>query len=85
MTGTSIRKKQIRVNSFLISVQVREPGWGGFGHDLSRDSGYIGQRMLAMELPGRGRRRTPEKIYGSSEREHGDDWFNSRTGRRYCA
>ena len=41
-------------------------------HVRRKDYGYIGRRMLMMELPGKRTRRRPKKeVYGSSEGGHG--------------
>ena len=43
--------------------KVREARLRWFGHVLRRDRGYIGQRMLRMELPGKRRRGRPKRRF----------------------
>ena len=40
-----------------------------FGHLQRRDSGYIGRRMLEMELPGRSCRGRPKRRFMDAVRE----------------
>jgi len=40
-----------------------------FGHVQRRDSGYIGRRMLEMELPGRRKRGRPKRRSMDAVRE----------------
>ena len=39
------------------------------GHVLRRDRGYIGQRMLRLEVPGKGRRGRPKRKFIDVVRE----------------
>lgn len=57
-----IRNEQIRgtVQVEQFGGKAREARLRWFGHVLRRDSGYIGQRMLTMDLPGRRRRGRPQ-------------------------
>ena len=60
---------------------VAQVGWFGektrearlkwHGHVRRKDDGYIGRRMLTMELPGKRKRGTQKKeVYGRGERGH---------------
>lgn len=40
-----------------------------FGHILRRNSGYIGKKMLCLELPGRRSRGSPKRSYVDAVRE----------------
>ena len=42
--------------------KARQARWRWFGHVQRRDSGYIGRRMLELELPGRRRRGRPKRF-----------------------
>ncbi|KAL7867553.1 hypothetical protein SRHO_G00089370 [Serrasalmus rhombeus] len=60
-----IRNEQIRgtVKVEQFGDKAREARLRWFGHVLRRNSGYIGQRMLEMELPGRRRRGRPQRRF----------------------
>ena len=40
-----------------------------FGHVLRKDAGYIGRRMLTMELPGKRKRGRPKRRFMDAVRE----------------
>ena len=42
---------------------------GGLEHVLRKDAGYIGRRMLAMELPGKRKRGRPKRRFMDALRE----------------
>ena len=43
-----------------------------YGHLRRTDDGYIGRRMLRMELPGKRKRgKAKKEVYGRGERGHG--------------
>ncbi|PME06485.1 hypothetical protein A8A06_13560 [Escherichia coli] len=60
-----IRNEYIRGTAHVekFGDKVREARLRWFGHVQRRDSGYIGQRMLKMELPGRRRRGRPQRRF----------------------
>lgn len=60
-----IRNEYIRGTAHVacVSDKVREARLRWFGHVQRRDSGYIGRRMLEMELPGRRARGRPKRRY----------------------
>uniref|UniRef100_A0A3B3I9A4 ribonuclease H n=1 Tax=Oryzias latipes TaxID=8090 RepID=A0A3B3I9A4_ORYLA len=60
-----IRNEYIRGTAHVacVSDKVREARLRWFGHVQRRDSGYIGRRMLEMELPGRRTRGRPKRRY----------------------
>uniref|UniRef100_A0A3Q3JMD5 YjeF N-terminal domain-containing protein n=1 Tax=Monopterus albus TaxID=43700 RepID=A0A3Q3JMD5_MONAL len=60
-----IRNEHIRGTAqvFCFGDKVREARLRWFGHVQRRDSGYIGRRMLEMELPGKRSRGRPKWRY----------------------
>ena len=60
-----IRNENIRGTAQVgkLGDKVREIRLRWFGHVQRRDSGYIGRRMLEMELPGRRQRGRPKRRY----------------------
>ncbi len=52
--------------------KTREARLRWFEDVRGKDDGYIGRRMLRMELPGKRKRGRPKKeVYGCGERGHG--------------
>ena len=49
--------------------KTREARLRWYGHLRRKDDGYIGRRMLRMELPGNGKAK--KEVYGCGERGHG--------------
>ena len=45
-----------------------------FRHVQRKDKGYIGKRMLEMELPGRSRRGRPKRRYIDAVKVHAGSW-----------
>ena len=52
--------------------KTREARLRWYGHLRRKYDGYIGRRMLMMEVPGKRKRGRPKKeVYGCGERGHG--------------
>ena len=47
----------------LFGEKTRETRLGWYGHVLRKDDGYIGRRMLRMELPGKRKRGRPKRRF----------------------
>ena len=57
----------------IFTKKAREARLRWFGHVQRRDSGYIGRRMLEMELPGRRQRGRPKRRFMDAVKE--DMWL----------
>lgn len=73
-----IRNEYIRETAHVghFGDKVREAWLRWFGHVQRRQSEYIGQGMLSMELPGE-KRKTSDEVHGCNEGGHADDWCGS--------
>lgn len=58
--------------------KVREARWRQVGRVLRRDRGFIGQRVLEMELPGGGGEEDLSEDAGAQWRRTEDCWCDSR-------
>ena len=60
-----IRNKYIRgtVKVEWLRMKVREGRLRWHGHVMSRDQGYIGRKMMEMELPGKSKRGRPKRKF----------------------
>lgn len=51
----------------------------GFGHVQRKNSGYTRQKMLKMEMPGRGyKTKTTEDLRGCGDGGHAEAWCDRR-------
>ena len=66
-----IRNEYIRATAQVgrFGEKVREARLRWFGHVLMKDAGYIGRRMLTMELPGKRKRGTPKRRFIDAVRQ----------------
>ena len=66
-----IRDEYIRGTTQVgqVGEKVREARLMWLGHVLRKDVGYIGRRMLAMELPGKRKRGRPKRRFMYAVRE----------------
>ena len=60
-----IRNEYIRETAQVerFGEKTREARLGWYGHVLRKDDGYIGRRMLRMELPGKRKRGRPKRRF----------------------
>ena len=60
-----IRNEHIRGTAGVewMSKKLRETRLRWYGHVLKREEGYIGKRIMAMELPGTRRRGRPKRRF----------------------
>ena len=60
-----IRNEYIRGTAQVgrFGEKTREPRLRWYGHVLRKDDGYIGRRMLRMELPGKRKRGRPKRRF----------------------
>ena len=71
-----IRNKYLRstVKVELLGMKMREGRLMWYGHVIRRDQDYIGRKMMEMELQGKRKRNTKEKIFKFSERRYEESW-----------
>ena len=69
----NIRNEYIRGTAQVgkFGEKTREARLRWYGHLRRKYDGYIGRRMLRMELPGKRKRKAKTEVYGSGERGHG--------------
>ena len=69
-----IRNEYIRRTAHVgrFEEKTREARLRWYGRILRKDDGYIGRRMLRMELPGKRKwGKAKKEVYGRGERGHG--------------
>ena len=61
----NIRNEYIRGTAQMgrFGEKTREARLRWYGHVLRKDDGYIGRRMLRMDLPGKRKRRRPKRRF----------------------
>ena len=71
-----IRNEHIRGTAGVkrLGEKLREARLRWYEHVCRRDAGYVGKRVLAMDIPGRRRRGRPKKkVRGCGQGGHGGD------------
>ena len=68
-----IRNEYIRGTAQVgrLGEKTREARLRLYGNVRRKEDGYIGRRMLRMELPGKRKRGAKKEVYGCCERGHG--------------
>ena len=76
MRKDKIRNEHIRstVEVERLGMKMREGRLRWYEHVMRRDQEYVGRKMMKMELPGKRRRGSKEKIFRCSERRYGGSW-----------
>ena len=64
-----MRNEYIRAQVGKFGEKTREARLRWYGHLRRKDDGYIGGRMLRMELPGKGKRGRPKLRYFGTHRQ----------------
>ena len=59
ISGMSTSEEQHRWDALERKHEKRRLRWFGIGHVRRKDDGYIGRRVLRMELPGKRKRGRP--------------------------
>ena len=58
-----------------LGMKMREGRLRWYGHVMRRDQEYVGRKIMEMELLGKRKRETEEKIFRCSERRYEGSWW----------